>query len=123
MHLQQLAAALARLNVALGLAQRWLRGLPRTGHTRGLQRNEAIQFVAVQMLIEWPCQNQLLLLKRFRRAKSFSGAYDAAGSCVLEAPSCRLRQRTSLKITASTPLGVSSIPGKGAIALAVIPWR
>ncbi len=37
-----------------------------------LQRNEPIQFVAVEMFVEWPCQNLLLLLVRHWWAESFS---------------------------------------------------
>jgi hypothetical protein len=122
--LQPSAAVMARLNVALGLSQNWLRELLRTGRTRLRQRNEPIKFVAVEMFVEWPCQNLLLLLIRLRREKSFTILFYASAEAAVPAlAKCSRTQRVSRKMTASTPFAVSFIVAKAAIALALIPCR
>lgn len=125
MPLQLSATGLARLNVALGLSQSWLRELLRTRHTRLMQRKQPIQFVVVEMFVEWPCQNLLLSLVRNRREESFfyPQAYHSAEFGISVLPKCSRRQRVSRKMTASTPFAVSFMVASAAIALALMRCR
>ena len=43
--------------MAAGFFQCWPGTLPGFGDTLSLRRNQSINFVVVQVLIEWPCQN------------------------------------------------------------------